>query len=333
MAFISNYTSDNELPASAALLSDVPVPIPFPEIPGVDAAFPDIDITQLETMFKSTTKGTINASELPDSIELHHRRLQNQATNETPSSDDSDSGMSLDTSDDESMSPGSHTTSGESETEDDDADSMSSFIVADDEHEPEDSSVLAAVSDDPQPAIPDWITSALSPTDPIDVTEGWESVKTWRKDPVLYDVQYIVRGENNTYSVHCIRSVTSVGEQSLRDMFGDYVISYFLAFADSTLTEEKALRIVIPDIMQNLISRRKRQRKEPKIISYLQSSNMRTIVYDPMSGYRATFGDSPIPQDIILASVKRGESCYENVKFIAAVDEYCSVRPGKIIRV
>lgn len=156
---------------------------------------------------------------------------------------------------------------------------------------------------------------------------------TWRKDQLACDVQYIQYFGDQVYRIYCALTTIAVGEPSVHDMFGEFVVLYFVVYPGKKLDARVAIRIGLPDMMNKLVLRRKRKRTTSRILSYTNSATFSSIKYDYEQGYVATFGDSMYEQSIILASFKRGESQFDYVKIIVSIDQLGGANVGKTFAV
>lgn len=214
--------------------------------------FPLLDEDTFDTVFCDVISnadlgcvptGSIDPSNLPDSVELARKRLSTERCEST-----------RDFSDSESASYGSASASTESGSSSIDSigtmsvslgssDTMTSFMNT--TSDVSDDSVASLLVPDEDAGL-----SLTAPTVPSmsltsSVVIGWHSTSSekWRKDPVLYDVQEIRLEPGQSYVVQCVRSRTYMSERMVRDMFGDYVVAYFAAFPFGVLKAEQALRV------------------------------------------------------------------------------------------
>lgn len=157
---------------------------------------------------------------------------------------------------------------------DEESDGMLEFIMPDDIPIPDETPALMTGKEQ-APAM-----SLPTTTDPAVVTEGWNSVGTWRKDPLEYDVQYIKYFGDQVYQISFVTTTIAVGEQSVRDMLGEFVVAYFVAYPGTKLDAWVAIRIGLPDMMNELFLRRKPT--TGNIVRYTDSAVLSSIKY-PLS--------------------------------------------------
>ena len=261
--------------------------------------------------------------EVADSIDLARERLGAQVAEEAEEEDSSSS-----------CTLGSDSSWSLSIMETDDG--ITDFIVPEEpvplpDTFPIPEAVVPEVNEAPEPVVAPqvpWINNALYGYSSINAIMGWGSVETPREDPLVKHVQKIYKAGDRMYSIECIRTVLHVGEQSIIDMFGEFVVHYLqVVGTDAPLAADRALRIGIPDILRAAELKRKRKKAEKRMLTRFESEKIVSIMYSE-GMYWGVLGTDDVFEQIILASVVRGNNLIEQIQFIIAVDMWCCDHPN-----
>ena len=79
--------------------------------------------------------------------------------------------------------------------------------------------------------------------------------------------------------------------------------------------------------LRALEQRRKRKRPIKRLVTREESESIQVIMYQD-GEYWAVLQPGGVLEQVILASIKRGNNIFEQVQFITAVDVWCQDHPG-----